>query len=70
MRSPCMLRGAARGKSMSIDAQEAAIRTAIANALMGGLEGGGRGFDALFAMQQAEAIVKALKIAGYQIKRA
>jgi len=55
---------------MSIDAQEAAIRTAIANALMGGLEGGGRGFDALFAMQQAEAIVKALKIAEYEIKRA
>jgi hypothetical protein len=65
-----MLRGAARGKSMSIDAGEAAIRTVIANALMGGLEDGRRGFDALFVMRQAEAIVKALKIAGYEIKRA
>jgi hypothetical protein len=64
-----MLRGAARGKFMSIDAGEAAIRTVIANALMGGLEDG-RGFDALFAMRQAEAIVKALKIAGYEIRRA
>ena len=54
---------------MSVDAEQAAIRTVIANALIGGLEGGGRGFDGLFAMQQAEAIVKALKIAGYQIKR-
>jgi hypothetical protein len=65
-----MLGGAARGKSMSIDAEEAAIRTVIVNALMGCLEDGGRAFDALFAMRQAEAIARALKVAGYEIKRA
>jgi hypothetical protein len=54
-------------REVHVDAGEAAI---IANALMGGLEDGGRGFDALFVMRQAEAIVKALKIAGYEIKRA
>jgi hypothetical protein len=62
-----MLRGAARG---SIDAEEAAIRTVIANALVGHGEASGRSFDALYVMRQAEAIVKALKIAGYEIKRA
>ena len=66
----CMLRGAAGGKPMSIDAEEAAIRTAIVGALVGHSEVGERGFDALFAMRQAEAIVKALKIGGYEIKRA
>jgi hypothetical protein len=65
----CMLRGAAGGKPMSIDAEEAAIRTVIVGALMGHSEAGERGFDALFAMRQAEAIVKALKIGGYEIKR-
>jgi hypothetical protein len=30
---------------------------------------GGRGFNALLAMQQAEAIVKALERAGYEIRR-
>jgi len=30
---------------------------------------GERGFDALLAMRQAEAIVKALKIGRYEIKR-
>jgi hypothetical protein len=56
---------------MSIDAEEAAIRTVIAGALVDNHEtGGGRGFDVLFAMRQAEAIVRALKIAGYAIKRA
>jgi hypothetical protein len=54
---------------MSIDSEEAAIRTVIVSALMGHLEASGRGFDALFAMRQAESIVKALKIAGYEIKR-
>ena len=54
---------------MSIDAEEAAIRTLIVGALMGHSEAGARGFDALFAMRQAEAIVKALKIGGYEIKR-
>jgi hypothetical protein len=36
---------------------------------MGHSEDGDRGFDALLAMRQAEAIVKALKIGGYEIKR-
>jgi hypothetical protein len=40
---------------------QAAIRT-VAHWL-------GRGFDALFAMRQAEMIVRALKVAGYEIKR-
>jgi hypothetical protein len=51
---------------MSIDAEEAAIRTVILGAHS---EAGERSFDALFAMRQAEAIVKALKIGGYEIKR-
>jgi hypothetical protein len=65
----CMLRGSAGEKPMSIDAEEAAIRTVIVGALMGHSEDGDRGFDALLAMRQAEAIVKALKIGGYEIKR-
>jgi hypothetical protein len=64
-----MVRGATRGKPMSVDAEEAAIRSVIVSALMGHLEANERGFDALFAMRQAEAIVKGLKIAGYEIKR-
>jgi hypothetical protein len=32
-------------------------------------EGSGRGLDALFAMREAGAIVKARTIAGYAIKR-
>jgi hypothetical protein len=55
---------------MSIDAEEAAIRNVIVSALIGHFEAGGRGFDALLAMRQADAIVKALEIAGYEIKRA
>jgi hypothetical protein len=55
---------------MSIDAEEAAIRTVIANVLVGHGEASGRSLDALYVMRQAEAIVKALKIAGYEIKRA
>jgi hypothetical protein len=43
---------------MSIDAEEAAIRTVIVGALMAHSEVGERSFDALFAMRQAEAIVK------------
>ena len=65
----CMVRGATSGKPMSIDAEEAAIRTVIVSAIMGHLEANERGFDTLFAMRQAEAIVKALKIGGYEIKR-
>jgi hypothetical protein len=54
---------------MSIDAGEAAIRSVIAGALVDNHEAGGRGVDALLAMRQAEAVVKALKIAGFEIKR-
>jgi hypothetical protein len=43
---------------MSIDAEEAAIRTVIVGALMGHSDAGERGFDSLVAMRQAEAIVK------------
>jgi hypothetical protein len=57
-------------RSMTIDAGEAAIRTVIAEAIIVHGETNGRGFDALFAMRQADAIVKALGIAGYEIKRA
>ena len=54
---------------MTIDTGEAAIRTVIAEAIMVHGEDSGRGLDALFAMREAEAIVKALAIAGYTIKR-
>jgi hypothetical protein len=54
---------------MTIDAGEAAIRNVIAIALMEHDETNGRGADALFAMRQAEAVVKALAHAGYQITR-
>ena len=54
---------------MTIDTGEAAIRTVIAEAIMVHGEDSGRGLDALFAMREAEAIVKALAIAGYAIKR-
>jgi hypothetical protein len=53
---------------MSIDAEEAAIRATIVEALVMSSEPGGRGFDALFAMRQAEAIVKGLRAAGFEIK--
>jgi hypothetical protein len=54
---------------MTIDATEAAIRTVIAEAIIDHGEDSGRPFDALSAMRQAEAIVKALTIAGYEITR-
>jgi hypothetical protein len=54
---------------MTIDAAGAAVRLVIANALVENAEGGGRGFDALFAMRQAEAVVRALELAGYEIRR-
>jgi len=54
---------------MSIDAEEAAIRTVIANTLVGHVKPVDAAFDALYVMRQAEAIVKALKSAGYEIKR-
>jgi hypothetical protein len=54
---------------MAIDTEQAAIRTVIAAVLAELGEGSGRGLDALFAMRQAEAIVKALEHAGYEIRR-
>jgi hypothetical protein len=54
---------------MTIDAGEAAIRMVIASVLAEQVEIGGRAFDALSAMRQAEAIVRALAVAGYEIKR-
>jgi hypothetical protein len=54
---------------MSIDAEEAAIRTIILGALMGHSEAGECSFDALFGMRQAETIVKALKTCGYEIRK-
>jgi hypothetical protein len=64
-----MLWGEAAGEPMSIDAEEAAIRTVILGALMGHSEAGERSFDALFPMRQAETIVKALKTCGYEINK-
>jgi hypothetical protein len=54
---------------MTIDAAEAAIRMVIASAVVEHGESSGRAFDALFAMRQAETIVKALEVAGYEIRR-
>jgi hypothetical protein len=54
---------------MSIDAEEAAIRTVILGALMGHSEAGDRGMDTLLAMRQAETIVKALRTCGYEIRK-
>jgi hypothetical protein len=54
---------------MSIDAEEAAIRTVIHGALRGDPEAGERNFDALSSMRQAETIVKALKMCGYEIRK-
>jgi hypothetical protein len=54
---------------MTIDLSEAAIRTVIAAALAQHNEAIGRGADALFAMRQAEVVVKALQLAGYEIRR-
>jgi hypothetical protein len=56
---------------MPIDTGEAAIRTIIAGAIMEtNEEASGHPVDALLAMRQAEAIVRALDIAGYEIRRA
>jgi hypothetical protein len=54
---------------MAIGAEQAAIRTVIASALVEHASESGRSIDALFAIKQAEAIVKALEVAGYEIKR-
>jgi hypothetical protein len=54
---------------MAIGAQQAAIRAVIASALADQVSDSGQSVDALIAMRQAEAIVKALERAGYEIKR-
>jgi hypothetical protein len=54
---------------VSIDAEEAAIRTVILGALLGHAEAGDRSMDTLLAMRQAETIVKALKTCGYEIRK-
>jgi hypothetical protein len=54
---------------MAIGPEQAAIRTVIAGAIVEHADENGGSFDALFAMRQAEAIVKALALAGYEIKR-
>ena len=53
---------------MAIGAQQAAIRTVIARAFADHVSESGRSVDALVAMRQAEAIVRALEVAGYEIK--
>jgi hypothetical protein len=54
---------------MTIDVTEGAIRVVIAGVLAQQNEAGGRGLDALIAMQQAEAVVRALESAGYEIRK-
>jgi hypothetical protein len=53
---------------MAIGTQQAAIRAVIASALAEYASEGGRSVDALLAIRQAEAIMKALELAGYEIK--
>jgi hypothetical protein len=53
---------------MAIGAQQAAIRAVIANALAEQVGETGRSVDALLAIRQAEAVVKALELAGYEIR--
>jgi hypothetical protein len=53
---------------MAIGAQQSAIRAVIAGAIADHVSESGQSVDALVAMRQAEAIVKALERAGYEIK--
>jgi hypothetical protein len=53
---------------MAIGAQQAAIRAVIASALAEQVSESGQSVDALVAIRRAEAIVKALERAGYEIK--
>lgn len=64
--APC---GGDLGDVMTIDGGEAAIRMVIARVLAEDGEIGGRAFDALAAMRQAVAVVRALDLAGYEIRR-
>jgi hypothetical protein len=54
---------------MAIRSEEAAIRSVIASALAEHVSESGQSVDALVSMRQAEAIAKALELAGYEIKR-
>jgi hypothetical protein len=54
---------------LAIGSEEAAIRAVLASALAEYVSGSGQSVDALIAMRQAEAIAKALEIAGYEIRR-
>jgi hypothetical protein len=54
---------------MAIGSQQAAIRAVIAGAIAENVSESGQSVDALVAIRQAEAIVKALERAGYEIKR-
>jgi hypothetical protein len=53
---------------MAIGTQQAAIRAVIAGALAEHVSERGQSVDALVAIRQAEAIVKALEREGYEIK--
>jgi hypothetical protein len=54
---------------MAIGAEQAAIGTVIAGAIVDNVGESGRGIDALLAIRQAEAIVRALELVGYEITR-
>ena len=54
---------------MAINDEQAAIRTVIAGGLVEQANENERAPDALLAIRQAAAIVKALDVAGYEIKR-
>src|SRR6516162_1364072 len=53
---------------MAIGAQQAAIRAVIASALAEQVSESGQSVDALVAIRRAEAIIKALELAGYEVK--
>ena len=53
---------------MAIGAQQAAIRAVIAGALAEQVSESGQSVDGLVAIRRAEAIVKALELAGYEVK--
>ncbi len=53
---------------MAIGTEQAAIRAVMAGAIAERVSESGHSVDALVAMRQAEAIVKALELAGYEIK--
>ena len=57
------------GHFMTIDTVEAAIGTVTTVAIVESYDTSGRAVSALLAVWQAEAIVKALAIAWYEIKR-